>query len=68
MNKPTISTLTAAGTAAPITEEPIAAAIRAGCSAADLHLECSYPTCMCKNTPTIVRAALAEYWRATGRR
>ena len=36
-------------------------AIRSGCSAADFHLACSYPQCKCKQTPTVVRAAIENY-------
>lgn len=49
-------------------DKAIAAAINAGCIAADIYLTCSYPTCICKKTPIIVRAALAEYWRVMGTR
>lgn len=49
-------------------DDAIQMAIRAGCSAAEIHLMCSYPQCGCKSTPIIVRAALAEYWRVRGRR
>ena len=38
-------------------------AVRAGCTAADIHLMCSYPTCGCKATPKIATAALAA-WEA----
>lgn len=48
-------------------DEIIADAIRAGCLAASTQLHCDYPACTCM-TPTIVRAALAEYWRAKGER
>lgn len=46
-------------------DEAIASAIRAGCTAADLHIQCSYPDCTCRNTPKIVRAAIAECCRTT---
>lgn len=36
-------------------------AIRAGCTAADVHLTCSYPECFCKQIPTAVKAAI-EKW------
>ncbi len=49
-------------------ERRVTEAVRAGCNAADIHLRCSYPECGCKQTPIIVRAALAiadtgEGWR-----
>lgn len=33
-------------------------AIRIGCRAADMHLDCSYPVCTCKNIPAAVKAAV----------
>jgi hypothetical protein len=38
----------------------VEAAIRAGCTAADVHLACTYPACSCKQVPDAVRAALAS--------
>ena len=35
------------------------AAIRAGCSAADIHLKCSYPDCSCETTPREIDAAIS---------
>ena len=43
--------------------EKLNIAIRAGCSAADIHLVCSYPDCRCKQTPRMVKAVLAS-WEA----
>lgn len=40
-------------------EKQILAAVKAGCSAADYHLTCSYPDCRCKQTPVAIKAALA---------
>ena len=34
--------------------------VRIGCRAAEVHLDCSYPTCTCKQVPTAVLAVLAE--------
>lgn len=45
-------------------DEAIAVAIRAGCMAGDVHLTCSYPSCACKTTPVIVRAAITEWRKA----
>lgn len=39
----------------------IIAAIRAGCTAADIHLACSYPDCNCKQMPKAVEAAIRTY-------
>lgn len=33
-------------------------AIRVGCTAADVHLRCSYPDCSCKQIPKAVEAAV----------
>ncbi len=33
-------------------------AIRVGCSAADIHLACSYPACSCKQMPRAIQAAI----------
>lgn len=38
--------------------ERLIAAIRVGCTAADLHLCCSYPDCTCKQIPAAIEAAL----------
>ena len=38
-------------------------AVRAGCTAADLHLTCSFPACKCRNTPQIVQGAI-DKWEA----
>lgn len=38
-------------------------AIRAGCTAADIHLRCSYPECSCKNLPKAITAAVAVVLR-----
>lgn len=35
-------------------------AVRAGCDAADIDPTCRYPDCGCKNTVTILHAALSE--------
>lgn len=32
--------------------------IRSGCTAADVHLICSYPNCRCKQIPVAIKAAL----------
>lgn len=33
--------------------------VKTGCTAAEVHLTCSYPTCKCKAIPIAIRAALA---------
>jgi hypothetical protein len=33
-------------------------AVRAGCTAADVHITCSFPQCKCKQIPAAVKAAL----------
>lgn len=38
--------------------DDIERAVRAGCTAADVHLKCSYPDCACKQIPAAIRAAL----------
>lgn len=37
------------------------AAVRAGCTAADLHLRCTYPECGCKDFPKGVEAAIIAW-------
>lgn len=39
--------------------ELMAAAIRCGCQAADVHLTCSFPDCTCKVVPSAVKAAVS---------
>lgn len=36
-------------------------AIRAGCTAVDVHLRCSYPECGCKQLPRAIAAAITRY-------
>jgi len=36
-------------------------AIVAGCTAADVHLECSYPSCRCTQMPRAIEAAIRSY-------
>ncbi len=36
----------------------VEAAVRIGCTAADIHLTCSYPECTCKQIPSAVRAVM----------
>jgi hypothetical protein len=36
-------------------------AVRAGCDAADVHLRCSYPDCVCRHMPAAIRAAIAAF-------
>lgn len=43
--------------------ERMKSAIRAGCTAANIHLGCSYPDCRCKHTPIIAREAIAAWMR-----
>lgn len=40
--------------------------IRAGCTAADVHLTCSYPTCKCTAIPQAIKAALLSSRAAGG--
>ena len=40
-------------------EADVEAAIRVGCTAADIHLRCSYPSCACKQIPAAIKAAIA---------
>jgi hypothetical protein len=42
-------------------EERFIRAVKAGCSAAERHLRCSYPECGCKQTPQIVLAAVNSW-------
>lgn len=39
-------------------EEMVEAAVRAGCTAMDVHLRCTHPDCACKGLPVGIRAAL----------
>lgn len=39
-------------------------AVVAGCTAADMHLTCSYPECKCKKIPVAIKAAIAEWEQA----
>lgn len=41
-------------------------AVRAGCSAADGHLTCSYPQCRCRQMPAAIDAAIGA-WEASCR-
>ena len=43
--------------------ERIIKAIVARCTAADIHLECSYPSCRCMQMPTAIEAAIKAYER-----
>lgn len=43
----------------------IIAAIHAGCTAADIHLRCSYPDCNCKQMPKAIEAAIMAYVATT---
>ena len=36
-------------------------AVRAGCTAADVHLMCSYPGCACKQLPVAIIAAIRAW-------
>lgn len=38
--------------------------VRAGCSAADVHLICSYPQCRCRQMPAAIEAAVRA-WEAS---
>lgn len=49
-----------------ILREELWPAVRAGCSAADVHLMCSYPKCACRNMPAAVEAAIGA-WEASQR-
>lgn len=42
-------------------EERKNAAVRAGCSAAEIHLRCTYPDCACKDFPKGVEAAIIAW-------
>lgn len=39
----------------------VIAAIRTGCTAADIHLSCTYPECSCKQMPKAIEAAIRVY-------
>lgn len=41
-------------------------AVRAGCSAADVHLMCSYPQCRCTKMPAAIEAAISAYCHTLG--
>lgn len=41
------------------TTDKMTEAIRIGCSAAEIHLRCSYPECSCTSIPTAIRAAVS---------
>ncbi len=38
--------------------------IRAGCTAMDVHLRCTYPECACKKLPVGIRAAITAHLAA----
>lgn len=46
-----------------ILPERLWSAVRAGCSAADIHLMCSYPKCACRKMPLAIEAAI-DKWEA----
>lgn len=39
-------------------------ATRAGCTAADVHLTCSYPTCSCRSMAPATAAAVVAFLRS----
>ena len=41
-------------------EKDLVEAVRIGCTAADVHLTCSYPECSCQRLPAAIKAALRE--------
>ena len=44
----------------------LATAVRAACTAGDLHLACSYPQCACKIVPKQIAAALSVAMASIG--
>ncbi len=49
-----------------ILPEDLWPSVRAGCSAADVHLMCSYPKCRCRQMPAAVEAAIRAWVKQSG--
>ena len=41
--------------------DTIRLAIKAGCRAADIHLDCAYPACACHGMPKAIPAAIRAF-------